>query len=303
MSLDAEAPHPDFRSGAVVFVGRPNVGKSTLFNALVGARLAIVTAKPQTTRDAILGVVTTDSSQMLFRDTPGLLDPRYRLQEYMRKEIDRALEDADVALGLVDVTDLEGSFDDEAADAFAGLGVPRLFALNKIDRGGPAAVKAAEAKVRDRFPEDTIAAVSALKGSGLDKLRAAIERALPVGPMFYPEDTLTEHPERYYVAELIREQVFLLLRQELPYSMAVVVREFREDEPKVYIGADIVVEKQSQKGIVIGAGAKMLKSIGRRSREQIEGFLERPVYLDLHVKVYENWRKKDGLLKGFGYAL
>lgn len=294
---------PDHRSGAVVLVGRPNVGKSTLFNALVGERLAIVTAKPQTTRNMILGILTTPTSQMLIRDTPGLLDPRYRLQEFMRRQIDRALEDADTLLGVVDLTDLSGTFDPPVVEVFKAVRAQRVIILNKADRVSPQDVEAAVRRTSEAFETDSVMAASALTGANLPELQAKLAASLPFGPRFYPEDTLTEQPERFYVAELIREQIFLQLRQEIPYSIAVTVDEFLEDRPKVYVGATIVVERDSQKGIVIGSGGKTLKSIGRNARQQIETFIDRPVYLDLRVKVYENWRKKDSMLKGLGYGI
>jgi len=292
----------DHRSGAIVFVGRPNVGKSTLFNALLGERLSIVTAKPQTTREALLGILTTPTCQMLFRDTPGLLDPRYRLQEYMRRQILHALEDADVLLGIVDLTDMEKSFDPEVVEVFLGVRATRVIVLNKADRVRPEDVDPAVERVGNTLQADTVMPISATMGFNLQDLSARLQALLPLGPRYYPEDTLTEKPERYFVAELIREQVFLQLRQEIPYSVAVTIEEYLEDRPKVYVSANIVVEKDSQKGIVIGSGGKTLKSIGRSAREQIEAFIDRPVYLDLRVKVHENWRKKDIMLKGLGYG-
>lgn len=297
-----EAP-PDHRSGAVVLVGRPNVGKSTLFNALVGERLSIVTAKPQTTRQMILGILTTPSSQMLFRDTPGLLDPRYRLQEFMRRQIDRALEDADTLLGIADLTDMAGSMDTLVQEVFKAVRSARVIVLNKADRVRPQDVDDAIRKTSEVFETDTVIATSATTGANVLQLKTMLGESLPLGPRFYPEDMLTDQPERFYVAELIREQIFLQLRQEIPYSIAVTVDEFREDRPKVFVGATIVVEKNSQKGIVIGSGGRTLKSIGRQAREQIEAFIDQPVYLDLRVKVYENWRKKDSMLKGLGYGI
>ncbi|MDA0745755.1 MAG: GTPase Era [bacterium] len=292
---------PDFRSGYIVFAGRPNVGKSTLFNALVGERLSIISAKPQTTRDRILGILTTPRSQMIFLDTPGLLEPRYRLQEVMFNQIRNAIQNADVLLGILDASDLETSFDEPVQKILRATDTPRIVALNKIDLVDAETAKRTVDLVSKALPSQEILPISAQGGHNLDRLKVALEAALPLGPLLYPEDTLTEHPERFFAAELIREELFIQLHQELPYAIAVRIEEFIEDRPKVYIRADVVVERESQKGIVIGNGGKMLRAIGKSARLKIETFLSRPVYLDLHVKVYENWRKKDQALRGFGY--
>ncbi len=292
---------PDFRSGYIVIVGRPNVGKSTLFNALVGQRLSITTPKPQTTRNNILGILTTPGSQMLFLDTPGLLDSRYRLQEIMCNQIQDALRDADVLLGIVDASNFEDTLDREVQDTFAASHAHRTVALNKTDLVSADPVNRYLNTIRATVAAEEVLPVSATTGDNLLQLRSVLEAALPPGPRYYPDDMLTEQPERFFVSELIREELFSQLRQEVPYAVAVQVEEFREDRPKTYIQAHIIVERNSQKGIVIGTGGKALKSIGRNARQKIEAFLERPVYLDLHVKVYENWRKKDTALRGLGY--
>ena len=292
---------PNFKSGHIVIVGRPNVGKSTLFNALVGEQLSIVTPKPQTTRSNILGILTSPGYQMLFLDTPGLLNPRYRLQEVMHRQIQGALRDADILLGIVDASDFEATFDGETQKAFATTDAPLIVALNKTDLVSADQVHRSLNIIRGTIPVREVLPVSAITGYNLPQLLSALEKTLPFGPQFYHEDTLTEQPERFFVAELIREEIFSQLRQEIPYAIAVRVEEFREDRPKTYIQAHIIVERSSQKGIVIGAGGKTLKSIGKNARQKIETFLRCPVYLDLQVKVYENWRKKDAALRGFGY--
>ncbi|MDP6778863.1 MAG: GTPase Era, partial [Candidatus Latescibacteria bacterium] len=266
-----------FRSGYIVVAGRPNVGKSTLFNALVGERLAIITSKPQTTRNNILGILTTGSVQMLFLDTPGLLDPQYRLQQVMVDQAREALTDADVLLGVVDASDLERSFDEGVREAIRAEGIPLLVALNKADLVGGDQIEQASDFVRASIPAAEVLEVSARTGSGIPELRSALEAALPPGPLYYPEDTLTEQPERFFVAELVREEAFEQLRQEVPYAIATRIEEFREEGRKTYIRAEILVERPSQKGIVIGTGGKTLKSIGRRARHKIEDFLARPV--------------------------
>jgi GTP-binding protein Era len=289
-----------FRSGDVAIVGRPNVGKSTLFNALVGERLAIVTPKPQTTRIPLLGVVTRPGSQVVLWDTPGLLDPKYRLQEAMRSHAARRVREADVVLGLLDAHALD--LDEDLRGVLAGVRVPLIVALNKVDLLRAEEVGPALARVREVVRADEVLPVSALTGEGLAGLMDALERRLPFGPRLYPDETLTDQPERFFVGELIREAVFDLLRQEVPYATAVTVEEFRGGEDKTYIRANVCVERESQKGIVIGARGRMLKRVGSEARRRVEAFLERPVYLDLWVKVREDWRKKEGDLRDFGYV-
>ncbi|OGG45770.1 MAG: GTPase Era [Candidatus Handelsmanbacteria bacterium RIFCSPLOWO2_12_FULL_64_10] len=289
-----------FRSGDVAIVGRPNAGKSTLFNALVGERLAIVTPKPQTTRIPLLGVVTRPASQVVLWDTPGLLDPKYRLQEVMRSHAARRIREADAVVGLLDAHALD--LDEDLRAVLSGVKVPLIVALNKIDLVPAEQVTLCVARVQEEIRADEVLPISALTGDGLAGLMDALERRLPFGPRLYPDETLTDQPERFFVAELIREAVFDLLREEVPYATAVTVEEFRERDAKTYIRANVCVERESQKGIVIGAQGRMLKRVGSEARRRIEAFLERPVYLDLWVKVREDWRKKDGDLRDFGYV-
>jgi len=291
-----------FRSGDVAIVGKPNAGKSTLFNALVGERLAIVTPKPQTTRVPLLGVVTRPAAQVAFWDTPGLLDPKYRLQEVMRSHAARRVREADVVLGLIDGHALDISLDGDLRAVLSGVRAPVIVALNKVDLLRAEEVATALARVREAVRADEVLPVSALTRGGLIELMEALERRLPSGPRLYPDETLTDQPERFFAAELIRETAFDLLSEELPYATAVSVEEFKEREAKTYIRANVCVERESQKGIVIGAKGRMLKRIGSEARRRIEAFLERPVYLDLWVKVREDWRKRDGDLKDFGYV-
>ena len=291
-----------FRSGHIVVQGRPNTGKSTLFNLLVGERLSIATDKPQTTRKTILGIVTTAKSQMMFLDTPGLLDPAYRLQELMRNEITGAMEGADIILCLVDATDIDRTFDAEVIKAVNHHTIPLIVALNKSDLIPPDQASRALERIRkETSPANTIA-ISALTGRNVAELKMLLESSLPIGPRFYPDDMLTELPERFFCEELIREEIFNRLRQELPYAIAVQVETFDEDRKKVYIQANIIVERNSQKGIVIGSGGRTLKEIGKNARMRIERFLQHSVFLDLHVKVIQNWRKKDTVLRNLGYG-
>jgi GTP-binding protein Era len=289
------------KSGYVSLVGRPNVGKSTLFNALVGERLSIVTRKPQTTRDAVLGILNRPGAQMLFLDTPGLLDPAYRLQAYMAGQVRAALSDADVVLVVVDASDLETSCDRGVSDALAEVEAPRIVAVNKTDLVIPDALDRVLAQAAGRIACHAALPISADRGCGLESLLQAIAEVLPTGPRLYPEETLTDQPERFFVSELVREAIFTQLRQELPYATAVRIEEYKEDRSKIYIRATVIVERESQKGIVIGGRGRTLRAIGKAARASIEAFLEQPVYLDLHVKVQENWRKKDAALKRLGY--
>jgi GTP-binding protein Era len=300
--MDMPDTGKNFRSGYIVLAGKPNVGKSTLFNAIVGERLSIVSHRPQTTRNNIMGILTTDKAQMIFQDTPGLLEPHYRLQEMMLKSVRSAVANADVLLGIVDISDFEASFDEAFRQTLHATRLPCIVALNKIDLAGADLIESSVAAIKSSTHESLqIVPVSASEGKNLSQLQNNLCDALPYGPLYYPEDMLTEHPERFFVAELVREEIFIRLRQELPYAIAVKVEEFREDKAKTYIRADIIVERNSQKGIVIGSGGKTLRTIGRNARIKIESFLANPVYLDLHVKVSENWRKKETALKGLGY--
>ncbi|MDA0710954.1 MAG: GTPase Era [bacterium] len=296
-------PQPDYKSGHIVIAGRPNVGKSTLFNALVGERLSIVSPKPQTTRNNILGILTDEHCQMLFLDTPGLLAEQYRLHAFMGKQIREALESADVLLGIVDASQFETSFDSEVQEAFTKWDVPRIIVLNKMDLCSEDQLTVLQNLISQTIKVERVIPISATTRKNVSELRQMLVDSLPVGPQFYPADTLTEQPERFFVSEIIREEVFHQLHQELPYSIAVVVDAFHEDRPKVYIQANIIVERSSQKGIVIGKGGRALKTIGLNARKKVEAFLGRSVFLDLHVKVHENWRKKDSALREFGYGI
>lgn len=291
----------DFKSGYIAIAGKPNVGKSTLFNLLVGERLSIVTAKPQTTRHRVSGILTSRTSQMIFLDTPGLFQPRFRLHERMCDQIRRSVSDADVFLGVIDASAFDATFDREMREVLRRVRSPRIVAVNKSDLVSAAMGAQCADTVRKEANVKEVMTVSAQTGYNVEPLLSTLEQALPSGPLFFPEDMLTEHPERFFVTELIREEIFLQLRQELPYATTVKVEAYREGSRRTYIRASIVVERNSQKGIVIGGNGKTLKSIGRNARGRIEAFLDAPVYLDLRVKVFRNWRKKEQALRGFGY--
>jgi GTP-binding protein Era len=288
-----------FRSGYVAVVGRPNVGKSTLMNALVGQKLSIVTQKAQTTRHRILGILSTDDYQVIFLDTPGVIDPHYGLQDLMMQTVRRAMLDADVVLHMVDGTKASGANLDMLPDP---EGRPAILVINKMDIASKDKALALVAEATSRRSYEAVLPISAKTGLQLDKLLAEIVNLLPAGPAYYPPEMISEHPERFFVAEMVREKIFELFREEVPYSVQVNVVEFKEREgEKDLIDAEIVVERESQKAIIIGKGGRALKRVGIRARKEIEEFLDRPVYLRLFVKVRSGWRDKESYLKEYGY--
>lgn len=294
-------PQVGFRAGFVAVVGLPNVGKSTLVNALVGQRLSIVTPKAQTTRQRVLAIFTDQAHQAVFVDTPGLLEPRYLLQRGMREEAERAAVEADVVVYVVDVG-YSRSIEHLAAWT-PPAGVPTLLCLNKIDRVSGPALRSLRESLGHRGDWASIIETQATGGEGVESLRSDVLRFLPPGPALYPEDDVATAPLRFFAAELVRETCFEELGQELPYSIAVGIEEFREAEQPVFIGATIFVERESQKGIVIGRQGSMIRTIGTASRHKLEALIDQPVYLDLRVKVLRNWRKNPARLKLLGYPV
>lgn len=291
------------RAGYVALVGRPNVGKSTLLNRLAGEKLSIVTAKEQTTRERVTGLVTTEAVQMIFVDTPGLLEPRYLLQRSMLAEALMALADADVVLLLLDGT--QGAATRPAGEALERLKSRRadlVAAVNKTDAAKEADVSSLAAWAQDVFAV-VPHRISADRGDGVTELRAELESRLPESPFYYPADDIAVQPVRFFVAELVRETIFESYEQEVPYSTVVRVEEFRESADPLYIRATIYVERDSQKGILIGSRGAAIRALGKSSREKIEAFLGRSVYLDLWVKPLAGWRRKKAALKRLGYSL
>jgi GTP-binding protein Era len=285
-------------SGYVALLGKPNVGKSTLMNALLGQKLSIVTRKPQTTRQRVIGIHSDANHQVIFLDTPGIIEPRYRLHEAMMGQVEGAIRDADLLLFLADATQ-------DTPDTFSLRRIedrPALLVLTKMDLiAREQALPLVESYMQVRGFEEVIP-TSAVKGFNLDRLMEQILARLPEGPPFYPKDMLSEHPERFFVAELIREKVFELYHEEIPYSVQVnvVTYEEREGENDL-IDAEVVVNRQAHKGILIGKGGRAIKRLGVAARKEIEQFLQTGVFLQLHVKAREGWRDRESFLRSYGY--
>lgn len=285
------------RAGIVTVVGKPNAGKSTLLNRIIGQKLSIVSPKPQSTRDRIVGIRSDGDVQMIIHDTPGLLNPKYALQRAMRATALQALDDADVIIYLVDSTDGAPEPIESAAGLERAPRAPVLVAMNKVDR-----LSNAE---RTRLAEVVPGAlfVSASNGDGLEELLSATAERLPESPFLYPEDEISTQNLRFFVAELVRETALEQLSDEVPYSVACEIEEFREEKSPVYIRAVLHVERDSQKRILIGAKGQQIRSIGQAARAKVESFLGQNVYLDLWVKVLPNWRKNAHAMARFGYRL
>lgn len=304
-SGDTDLPAPvHTRAGHVALVGYPNAGKSSLMNRLVEQKLSIVTPLAQTTRERVLGIDSRGGVQMVFVDTPGLVEPRYLLHRSMLHLATEVISDADVVLLLVDAAAQQG-VPEFSPDVLELLGRARtLFVVaNKVDAAPPARVRTVEEWARERFPHADFAEVSAVTGAGVNALRARIAERLPLSPFLYPEEDVSSQPVRFFVSELVRESAFELFEKEVPYSVAVKVDEFRESEVPVYIRATVYVERQSQKAIVIGSGGQAIRSLGASARQKIEEFVGAPVYLDLWVKVLPRWRKDPLSLQRFGFPI
>ena len=299
MTGDAGTAVP-FRSGFVAVVGRPNVGKSTLVNRLVGEKVAIVSDKPQTTRNRILAVLNRPDGQVVLFDTPGIHKPMHRMNERMVEAAVGSLGQVDLALWLVDVTEDYGAGDRYVRDVLQRSGKPVLLGLNKIDLIPKPRLLPLIDQYRRLLDFVDVVPVSGLKGENVDRLAERLVANLPEGERLYPDDFLTDQPERFFVAEMVREQILRHTREEIPYSTAVIIDSFKEGPPLVRIEASILVERESQKGILIGRGGAMLKSIGSAARREIEAFLGTKIYLGLFVKVREGWREDPGMLDEMG---
>ena len=302
--MSNEQKNKPFRSGFIAVVGRPNVGKSTLINSLMGQKLLIMSDKPQTTRNQLLCILTNDSSQMLFLDTPGIHKPKHKLGEYMVSQAEKTLRDVDLSLFVVDATEERGPGENFILEYLAKSNVPVILVINKVDLlPGPEAVLSVINRYAHTVPFVAVVPVSALAKTNLGKLTELIEAQLPEGPLLYPADMVTDQPERFIAAEIIREKLLHVMRDEVPHALAVEIDEMKTRENEdVYIRANVYVERESQKGIVIGAGGQVLKDVGRLARQEIETMVGNRVYLELWVKVRKDWRNKSGSLRSFGYG-
>ncbi|MFZ3588192.1 GTPase Era [Bacillus sp. DJP31] len=292
-----------YKSGFVSIIGRPNVGKSTFLNRVVGQKIAIMSDKPQTTRNKIQGVYTEDDSQIVFIDTPGIHKPKHKLGDFMMKVAHSALKEVDIVLFMINVEEGFGRGDEFIIESLKETNTPVFLILNKIDQVLPEKLLNLITQYKDLYEFAEIVPISALQGNNVETLIAQIKKYLPSGPQYYPENQVTDHPERFIVTELIREKVLHLTREEIPHSIAVVMdsMEKREGKDTVYISATIIVERSSQKGIVIGKQGSMLKEVGQRARQDIEALLGSKVFLELWVKVQKDWRNKSSNLRDFGF--
>lgn len=295
--------HQNFKSGFVSIIGRPNVGKSTLLNTFIGQKIAIMSDKPQTTRNKIQGIYTSERSQIVFIDTPGIHKPKHRLGDFMMKIAQNTLKEVDIVLFVINATERFGRGDEFIIELLKQTNQSVFLVVNKIDQIHPDDLFALIDEYRGYFPFKEIIPISALEGNNVPTLIEQIERYLPQGPKYYPEDQITDHPEQFIIAELVREKVLHLTREEIPHSVAVVIDsiEKREGGHAIYVAATIVVERSSQKGIIIGKQGKMLKEIGQNARQDMEALFGSKVFLELWVKVQKDWRNKMTQLRDFGF--
>jgi GTP-binding protein Era len=287
------------KSGFVSIFGRPNAGKSTLLNALTGEKLAIVSPKVQTTRHRIKSIITEKDYQVIFSDTPGIIEPKYKLHEKMMDAVKTAVEDADVAIFLVDINDNHS----EADIVFTSLNVkvPALVLINKIDKANDSKLEEVKNFYNSKSYATEVVPISALYKSGTAELIEKIVKYLPEGDPFFEGDELSDLPTKFFVAEMIREKIFLLYQEEIPYHATVIVNEFKQKSTLIKIVADVIVQRETQKGIILGEGGKMIRQLGTDARKDIEQFLSQKVFLELFVKVRPKWRDNDMMLKEYGY--
>ena len=293
-------PQTEHRAGFVNLIGNPNVGKSTLMNQLVGERLSIITAKAQTTRHRIKGIVDGDNYQIIYSDLPGILTPSYKMQEMMMKFVTLSLQDADVILYLVECG--ETRYDAEIMEHLQKIDIPIILVINKIDKCTGEQVAEAEAFWKNILPKAESVLISALQSKNIDQLIAKITEKLPVHEPYFPKDQLTDRPMRFFVSEIIREKILLNYKKEIPYSVEVVVDEYKEQEGLVRIMATLYVERDTQKSIIIGKGGQAIKKLGTEARLAIEEFIGEHVFLDLSVKVLKDWRNNESIINRFGYG-
>ena len=291
-----------FKSGFVAIVGRPNVGKSTFMNYVLGQKIAIMSDKAQTTRNKIQGVYTNKDCQIVFLDTPGIHKPKHELGNFMVESAYSSLKEVDAVLFMVNAAEKRGPGDDFIIEKLKKIKTPVFLVLNKIDLISPDELLDRVESYQETIPFAGIIPISVLQGNNVQELMTTLTNHLPEGPQYYPSDQITDHPEYFVVSELIREKILHLTKEEIPHSVAVTVDKMQKDEfDKVHVYANIIVERPTQKGIIIGKGGKLLKEIGVRARKDIEQLLGNKVYLELWVKVEKDWRKKKSHLQDFGY--
>ncbi|PLS15195.1 GTPase Era [Bacillus sp. M6-12] len=291
------------KSGFISIIGRPNVGKSTFLNRVIGQKIAIMSDKPQTTRNKIQGVLTLDDSQMIFIDTPGIHKPKHKLGDFMMKVATNTLREVDLILFMINAQEGIGRGDEFIIEKLKGVKTPVFLVVNKIDQVHPDELLPLIETYKDLHPFESIVPISALEGNNVETLLAQIKEHLPEGPQFYPADQVTDHPERFIISELIREKVLHLTREEIPHSIAVVIDTIKkmDNSETINVMATIIVERDSQKGIVIGKQGKLLKEVGQRARLDIENLLGSKVFLELWVKVQKDWRNRATHLRDYGF--
>lgn len=293
----------EFKSGFVSIIGRPNVGKSTFLNRVIGQKIAIMSDKPQTTRNKIQGVLTTEDSQVIFIDTPGIHKPKHKLGDFMMKVAQNTLKEVDLILFMINAAEGYGRGDEFIIEKLKGTTTPVFLVINKIDEISPDELFPLIDQYKSFYDFKEIVPISALQGNNVETLLNQIKSYLPEGPQYYPADQVSDHPEHFIAAELIREKALHLTREEIPHSIAVVIdrMERRENGRSIYVSATVIVERDSQKGIIIGKQGSMLKEIGQRARTDIEALLGSKIFLELWVKVQKDWRNRMSHLRDFGF--
>jgi len=292
-----------YKSGFISIIGRPNVGKSTFLNQVIGQKIAIMSDKPQTTRNKVQGVLTTNDSQMIFIDTPGIHKPKHKLGDFMMKIAINTLKEVDLILCMINADEGFGRGDEFIIEKLKDVRTPVFLVINKIDLIQPDTLLSIIDQYKEMYNFKEIIPISALEGNNIDRLLLQVKQYLPEGPQYYPEDQITDHPERFIVSELLREKALHLTREEVPHSIAVLIdkMEHKQNQDVIHVMATIIVERDSQKGIVIGKQGKMLKEIGQRARVDIENLLGTKVFLELWVKVQKDWRNKAFHLRDYGF--
>jgi GTPase len=301
--MNSQKQSNEYKSGFISIIGRPNVGKSTFLNRVIGQKIAIMSDKPQTTRNKVQGVLTTNDSQLIFIDTPGIHKPKHKLGDFMMKVAQNTLKGVDLILFMVNAEEGYGRGEEFIIEKFQSIKTPIFLIINKIDKIHPDELFKLIESYKEKHPFSEIVPISALEGNNVENLLEVIKKYMPEGPQYYPADQVTDHPERFIVSELIREKALHLTREEIPHSLAVVIdkMERRQDKDVIHVMATVIVERDSQKGIIIGKQGSMLKEIGKLARMDIENLLGSKVFLELWVKVQKDWRNKMGQLRDYGF--